>query len=73
MRVKKNEYLKLTVLSDNGQRVLDIRIWKRTPTGGVFTNKTLIVSKRMIVPLIVGLQKIHQAESAIESQITEVA
>ncbi len=74
MRLKKNEYLKLTILPDNGERVLDIRVWRRSPTGGVFTKKSFTVSKRLVIPLIRGLQKIHQAESAIEAKhTTEVA
>ncbi len=73
MRLKADEYLKLTILLDKSERVLDVRVWKRTPTGGVFTRKSLTMPKKLLIPLIIGLQKIHQAESAIESKTTEVA
>lgn len=74
MRLKADEYLRLTVLEDKGQRVLDVRVWKKTPTGGVPTKNALIMSKRFIVPFIISLQKIHQQDSLIEiKNTTEVA
>ncbi len=70
MRLKSDEYLRLTILREHNERVMDIRVWKRSPTGGLPTRKSIIVSKKLIVPLIRGLQKVHQAESAIEARNT---
>jgi hypothetical protein len=72
MRLKKDEYLRLTVLPDKGDSVLDIHVWKRSPTGGYPTNKTITVDKRFIVPLIRGLQKVHREQSSLEAHTTEV-
>ena len=70
MRLNADEYLRLTIVREQEKRVMDIRVWKNTPTGGVPTRKSIIISKKLIVPLIRGLQKIHQAESAIEARNT---
>lgn len=70
MRLKSDEYLRLTILQENNERVMDIRVWKNSPTGGVPTRKSIIVSKKLIIPLIRGLQRVHQAESLIEAKHT---
>ncbi len=74
MRVNRDEYLKLTILPEGGELVLDMRVWKRTPTGGVPTKKNIIAPRRIVVPLIIALQKMHQAQCAVEAKnTTEVA
>lgn len=72
MKLRSDEWLRLTPGTENGKRVLDIRIWRRTPTGGMPTKKSLAIETKLIVPLIMQLQKIHQFESKEASQTTEV-
>lgn len=73
MRVNRGEYLKLTILPEGNDFVLDIRVWKQTPTGGVPTKKSLTSNRQIVIPLIMALQKIHRAQSAVEANTTEVA
>jgi len=73
MKLRSDEWLRLTPGDDGGKRVLDIRIWRQTPTGGMPTNKTLMIETKLIVPLIIQLQKAHQFESKKETSTTEVA
>lgn len=68
MKLRRDEYLKLTMLDDENGRILDIRAWKKTPTGGMPTRKSFILSARTVVPLIIGLQKIHRDESEVQSR-----
>ncbi len=63
MRLESDEWLKVTPIVDNGVELLDMRIWRKTPTGGIPTRKSLIIPDKMLVPLIMGLQKIHRQES----------
>ncbi len=73
MKLRSDEWLRLTLITEDNQRYLDIRVWRRTPTGGVPTKKSLMVDRKLIVPLIIQLQKVHQFESSQESKTTEVA
>lgn len=74
MRVNPGEYIKLTILSEGDELVLDMRVWKKTPTGGMPTKKAIIAPRQIVVPLITALQRVHRAQSSIEAHTTtEVA
>ncbi len=74
MRVNRGEYLKLTILPEGNDLVLDIRVWKSTPTGGVPTKKAIVAPRNIVIPFIRALQKVHQVQSNIEAtSTTEVA
>jgi hypothetical protein len=73
MKLRSDEWLKLTPIVDEGKDVVDIRVWKRTPTGGVPTKKSLIIDEKLVVPLIMTLQKLHRYRSKEKTQTTEAA
>jgi hypothetical protein len=73
MRLNGDEWLKLTPIIENGVELLDMRIWKKTPTGGVPTRKSLIIPERMIIPLIMTLQKVHEHRSREKASATSAA
>jgi hypothetical protein len=72
MKLRSDEWLRLTPIVDKGREVVDIRIWRKTPTGGVPTKKSLIIDERLIVPLIMTLQRLHRSRSSQKSKTTEV-
>ncbi len=73
MKLRSDEWLRLTPGTEDGKRVLDIRIWRQTPTGGMPTKKTLMIDTKLVIRLIMQLQKVHQFESSLEASTTEAA
>ncbi len=68
MTITENEFLRMTPFKDsNGKRAVDLRVWKRTPTGGMPTKASIVIDQRMIIPMIIQLQKIHQHESELQT------
>lgn len=62
------KWLRVTSIIDKGVNCLDMRVWKKTPTGGMPTKEAVVIDERMIIPLIIKLQAIHRDISSIEAK-----
>jgi hypothetical protein len=62
MKPRGNQYI-LSLIEEGGEEKLDIRFWKATPTGGMPTNEALVIHRKEIVPLIIGLQAMYRIDS----------
>lgn len=57
-RDDKSELIKLLPFELEGVDMIDIRFWKKTTAGPRPTKRGIAVREKMLVPLIVGLQRV---------------
>lgn len=70
MVIRDDEWLRLTPLTENWKTVIDIRVWRKTPTGGMPTKKSIIIPFPLVTRLIAALQGVHEKVNVLESKKT---
>lgn len=68
MVLREDEWIKLTSIRDGDLDAIDIRIWRMTPTGGIPTKRSICFEDKLIVPLIIELQKMHRIRSRAKAR-----
>ncbi len=67
-REDNNEIIRLSRFTLEGENMVDIRFWKQGKTGPRPTKRGIAIKQKMIVRMIIAMQKIHAQVGADEAR-----